>query len=80
MVHEDGGDGRLVPSTIESLVIDHVDRQRLAVAALAVTRRGGTHRVGHLRGEGWFCTCSRGKRCSLIGVVRNLVPSMGPPA
>ena len=76
MVHEDDGDGRLIPTTVESLVIDHVDRKTTTVAALVVTRHGSDHRVGHLRGHGWFCSCTRGTRCSLIKLVRRLVPPM----
>jgi hypothetical protein len=61
-----------------------VDRRRGYVDA-SVTPKPGTqaHRIGYLRGEGWWChTCdssnSRGKRCRLIQLVQQHpdVPNM----
>lgn len=57
------------------IVIDMVDREKRAVAANVWTSQA-KHRLGHLPGEGWFCTCSKGKRCKHIDEVKALVPDM----
>lgn len=57
------------------IIIDMVDRRKRAVAATVWTDRA-KHRLGYLPAEGWFCTCTRGKRCKQIESVRALVPPM----
>lgn len=58
------------------IVIDWVARLERGVAATVTTSSGTIHRLGHLPSEGWFCTCSRGRRCPQIKHVQQLVPRM----
>jgi hypothetical protein len=45
---------------IVDIAIEHPDGQRYV--------------VGHLPIEGWFCHCTRGKKCPRIAAVQALVP------
>lgn len=66
------------------IVLTVVDRRRGYVDATITPRPGQqAHRIGYLRGEGWFChTCDsangRGKRCRLIQLVKDdpRIPNM----
>lgn len=62
--------------------IDYVDtHQYRQVVSASVTHQGGTRfRAGHLPGEGWFCTCSRAKRCPHLRTLQDLIPGIAPPA
>lgn len=62
--------------------IDYVDTHaHRQVVSAAITHQGGTkYRTGHLPGEGWFCTCSRAKRCPHIQTLKDLIPGIAPPA
>ncbi|MBB5785987.1 hypothetical protein [Jiangella mangrovi] len=43
--------------------------------ALVTDDNGRTHRVGYLGHEGWFCTCTAGKRCEAIAAVKDVTIS-----
>lgn len=57
------------------VAINAVHKAKRIVDIVVHTPRG-QHRVGHLPHEGWFCVCSRGKRCPHIDTVKKLVPDM----
>lgn len=61
--------------------IDYVDTHTYRqVVSAVITHQGGTkHRAGHLPGEGWFCLCSRAKRCPHIQTLKDLIPGIAPP-
>lgn len=63
---------------LPSYAFRHVDTRptRQVVQAVAVHADGTRHEVGHLPSEGWWCSCPRGKRCSRIAGVRQLVPGI----
>lgn len=64
---------------MNDIVIDLVDKQRRLVAATVTTTKT-RHRIGHMPAEGgWFCCCTRGKRCPRIADVKTLVPPMETP-
>lgn len=56
------------------LHIGCVDRTRRVVDIRI--QHGSEHRIGHLPSEGWWCSCSRAKRCPHIDSVKALVPPM----
>lgn len=66
---------------MSDLHIDYVDTHgnRRVVSAIATHRNGTRYRIGHLPGEGWFCTCTQGKRCSHIKTLQDLIPGIAPP-
>jgi len=59
-----------------AVVITWVDRLSQGAAGIVTATDGTQHQCGHLRTEGWFCTCPRGKRCRHINTVKSLVPPM----
>ena len=58
------------------LVIRHVVAAHHVADAVVIDDAGHTHRIGHLPGESWFCTCAAGKRCRYIDQVRDIVTPM----
>lgn len=57
------------------VILTHVYIPRGVVSAwVAVDGARRSHHVGHLPWQGWFCTCSKGKRCAQIQHVKALVP------
>jgi hypothetical protein len=59
---------------VSDVTISHVYITRGVVAAWVTTDKPAVHRIGHLPWQGWFCCCPRGKRCSQIAKVKELVP------
>ncbi len=58
---------------IELVYVDtHTHRQ--VVSAIVEHASGKKFAVGHLPGQGWFCTCPRGKSCALVASIQQLVP------
>lgn len=58
---------------IELVYVDtHAHRQ--VVSAVIEHGNGMRFAAGHLPGQGWFCTCPRGKSCAQISAVQALVP------
>jgi hypothetical protein len=62
------------------IVVRSVDRRR-GVADVEVTLAPGqqAHRVGWLRGEGWFCVTCGHSRCPHIVTATEVVPDMEKP-
>lgn len=62
--------------------LDYVDTAptRQVVSAVATHHNGTKYRLGHLPHEGWFCTCSRAKRCPHLQTLADLIPGIAPPA
>lgn len=56
--------------------IDYVDTHpmRQVVSTVVEHGNGQRYRLGHLPGEGWFCVCSRARRCPHIPTVQALIP------
>ncbi|MFI5729174.1 hypothetical protein ACIA49_03570 [Kribbella sp. NPDC051587] len=61
------------------LAIDYVDTHggRQVVSAVIEHDDGKRYRAGYLPGEQWFCSCPRGRRCSLLAELQALVPRIG---
>lgn len=68
-------------SDLAHIRIDYVDTHEFRkVVSAAITHHGGTRfRAGHLPGEGWFCSCSRAKRCPHLRTLQDLIPGIAPP-
>lgn len=65
-------------TAIEIQYVDtHAHRQ--VVSAVITHGNGQRYRLGHLPGEGWFCLCSKAKRCPHIATISDLVPGIAPP-
>lgn len=64
-----------------AIEIQYVDTHphRQVVSVIVVHGNGQRYRIGHLPGEGWFCLCSRAKRCPHIDTIRGLIPAIAPP-
>ena len=62
------------------IVVRSVHRRR-GVADVEITPAPGqqAHRIGYLRGEGWFCVTCGHSRCLRIGTATDVVPDMETP-
>lgn len=58
-----------------NITITHVYITRGVVSAFVSTGNARVHRIGHRPHDGWFCCCRRGKRCTQIERVQELVPT-----